>query len=104
MTSFSVYLVGVYHRDAEAKEYVQGMSETEEGLTLVRDPANPYDENAIQVHNADGLFLGFIAKEVAADMAPLLDAGETYEVRVVGFASELKPLLEIEFDAGGDED
>jgi hypothetical protein len=41
--------------------------------TLVREPSNSYDENAVRVES-DGRLLGHLAKELAAEWAPRLDA------------------------------
>lgn len=47
-------------------------------LGLRRDPGNEHDANAIAVHGADGAMLGFVPREVAAELAPRLDAGEAW--------------------------
>ncbi|HTE59334.1 MAG TPA: HIRAN domain-containing protein, partial [Solirubrobacteraceae bacterium] len=44
-------------------------------LVLRRDPANEHDANAIAVDTADGAQLGWVPRELAADLAPGLDAG-----------------------------
>jgi hypothetical protein len=45
-------------------------------LELRRDPDNPHDPNAIQVHPADGGDqVGWVPRELAAELAPELDAG-----------------------------
>jgi hypothetical protein len=44
-------------------------------LELRRDPANPHDPNAIQVHPADGgAQVGWVPRELAAELAPELDS------------------------------
>ena len=48
-----------------------------ESLTLRRDPDNPHDPNAIAVHCPAGQ-LGWVPREVAAELAPQLDAGEPW--------------------------
>ncbi len=47
-------------------------------LDLRRDPANEHDPNAIAVHAAGGEQLGWVPREVAAALAPRLDAGEPW--------------------------
>ena len=42
---------------------------------LVRDPANRYSRNAIEVRLANGLQIGFVPEEFAVELAPLLDGG-----------------------------
>lgn len=46
-----------------------------EELSLVRDPHNEYDENAIKVCREDGQQLGFIGRDIAWDFATGLDQG-----------------------------
>ncbi|HUA10028.1 MAG TPA: helicase-related protein [Candidatus Acidoferrales bacterium] len=50
-------------------------------LTLERQPENPYDPNAIAVRFGE-LPLGFVRKEIAKHLAPLMDAGARYRSRV----------------------
>jgi single-stranded-DNA-specific exonuclease len=50
-------------------------------VRMARQADNPYDGNAIAVHYGQ-LQLGFISKGIAAHIAPLIDAGVSYRVRV----------------------
>ncbi|MBV8581270.1 MAG: DEAD/DEAH box helicase, partial [Candidatus Eremiobacteraeota bacterium] len=50
-------------------------------LELRRDPANRYDPNAVGVWYG-GLQLGFVKREIAARIAPNVDAGERYTAAV----------------------
>ena len=52
-------------------------------LTLRRDAENPHDASAIAVHTADGAQLGWVPRELAAELAPLVDAGETWSAVVL---------------------
>jgi hypothetical protein len=53
-------------------------------LVLRRDPANEHDPNAIQVHPADGeAQVGWVPRELAAELAPQLDAGRTWSAVVL---------------------
>jgi hypothetical protein len=47
-------------------------------LALRRDPANPHDEHAIAVLAPGGGQLGWVPRELAAEIAPRLDAGEPW--------------------------
>ena len=47
-------------------------------LALRRDPGNEHDPNAIAVDTADALQLGWVPRELAAELAPLIDAGEPW--------------------------
>lgn len=50
-------------------------------LELVRDKYNAYDRNAIAVYAGNNQ-VGFISKELAADLAPRIDNGTVYECYV----------------------
>jgi hypothetical protein len=52
-------------------------------LQLVRDPENAHDRNAIQIHWRNERMLGHVPRTVAADVAPLLDAGAAARAYVV---------------------
>lgn len=43
-------------------------------VTLVREPSNPHDPNAIELF-AEGLKLGYVPRRVALRLAPVMDAG-----------------------------
>jgi len=56
-------------------------------LLLVRDPENVHDSNRIMVCTKDGILrgrkqLGFLPPELAAEMAPKLDAGDKFHAAV----------------------
>ena len=40
---------------------------------LVREPQNPYDQNAIAVTSVAGETLGYVPREIARDLAPMID-------------------------------
>lgn len=42
-------------------------------MSLVRQPQNPYDRNAVMVANVYGSQVGHIKKELAAPMAYIMD-------------------------------
>ena len=51
-------------------------------LELRREPGNPHDANAIAVH-AGGVHVGFVPRELAAEIAPELDAGRPWSAVVL---------------------
>jgi HIRAN domain len=61
----------LHHAEAVATEDV-GPGRT---LELRRDPGNEHDPNAIAVDTTDGAQLGWVPRELAAELAPQLDAG-----------------------------
>jgi hypothetical protein len=53
-------------------------------LELRRDPDNEHDPNAIAVHTADaGEQVGWVPREIAAELAPDLDAGRPWAAVVL---------------------
>jgi hypothetical protein len=52
-------------------------------LLLRRDPQNEYDANAIAVETEAGEPLGFVGRELAAQIAPSLDRGEPWSALVL---------------------
>jgi hypothetical protein len=50
-------------------------------VDLVRNPHNMYDSNAIEVRTL-GRMLGHLPREIAAKLAPLMDAGKQYKATV----------------------
>jgi hypothetical protein len=51
-------------------------------LELRRERNNPHDANAIAVH-AGGMHVGFVPRELAAELAPELDAGRPWSAVVL---------------------
>lgn len=91
-------LMGVNFRGAEIRELVKALP-IGTTFTLERDPENQYDANAIKViYSAEDEdhFVGFVAKEVAEELAPLLDSGYTATATIIDFLGDIKPHLEIE--------
>jgi hypothetical protein len=53
-------------------------------VVLERERTNPHDPNAILVRDNSGAALGYVAREVARNIAPLLDIGEVDDVQIRG--------------------
>jgi HIRAN domain len=71
---------GQHHGDALLTDAVR----PGQPLLLRRDPANEHDPNAIQVHPADGgAQVGWVPRELAAELAPELDAGRAWAAVVL---------------------
>ncbi|MGQ9474676.1 MAG: HIRAN domain-containing protein [Actinomycetota bacterium] len=65
-----------FHQDA-LKRCKEG-----EPLRLVREPENPYDRNAIAVYSQSNELIGHIKRDLAAELAPLMDSGVPIDVRI----------------------
>ncbi|KAG8948964.1 hypothetical protein FRC04_009165 [Tulasnella sp. 424] len=65
--AFPTKIVGV--------QYYRGMVGAGELVSVVREPTNRYDSNAIRVLNASETQVGHLPRPVAAKLAPLMDQG-----------------------------
>jgi len=92
---FHAALMGVNFRGPAVRELVADLPVGEDRFDFERDPANQYDPNAIKVL-LDGEFLGFVAKEVAEELAPLMDAGYEVSGKIIDFLGTIKPFLQLE--------
>ncbi|GMK54505.1 hypothetical protein CspeluHIS016_0110910 [Cutaneotrichosporon spelunceum] len=71
--------------DVVGIQYYAGLVGNDEYVMLRRQPANPYDSNAVQVLNASGIQVGHIPRGVAARIAQLMDTKIiSVEGRMVG--------------------
>lgn len=64
-------VVGIRHKE-ERREACDALDEGDR-VWLVREPDNVHDRNAIMVKNDEGDELGYVPREVAADLASILD-------------------------------
>ncbi len=85
--SFYTKIVGV---SFEGRQNTVATLKPEEELNLVRDRENPYDPQAIQVVRSTGEQVGFIRKQIAGVLAPLMDSGVTYKARVMQVTGDAK--------------
>ena len=76
--SFPTKVMGVSFEGRQ--DMVAGLVPGQE-LELQRQPENPHDSNAIAVHY--GTFhIGFLRKQIAKHLAPLIDGGARYRARI----------------------
>lgn len=82
---FFTKVVGVTfdNRQNYVKQCYEGQT-----LKLVRDKLNPHDKNAIAVYAGNNQ-VGFISKEIAAQLAPKIDRGEQYQCYVANVTGGL---------------
>jgi hypothetical protein len=72
-----IKLAGVTFRDAQNNIRTFGCKDIG-SYALVREPDNPHDPNAIRVALAGIVFLGYVPKEIAKELAPLMDQGKNF--------------------------
>jgi HIRAN domain-containing protein len=104
-----IRIVGVAGAARHHGEALEGVA-LGERLALRRDPGNEHDPNAIQVLAA-GEQIGWVPREIAAELAPELDAGRTWSAIALreqrdsprdprtGLTMLLAPAAEIELRA-----
>ena len=66
-------------------------------LTLVREPDNPYDPNAVRVE-WHGEKLGYVPRADNADVARHMDRGTKVEARISRLTEDRNPWKRIRFD------
>jgi hypothetical protein len=66
-------------------------------LDLVREPANPHDENAVRVEWR-GRKLGYVPRAENAALAWAMDRGERVTARISRLQAHPNPRLRIEFE------
>mmetsp|Transcript_21448 Transcript_21448/g.46616 ORF Transcript_21448/g.46616 Transcript_21448/m.46616 type:complete len:533 (+) Transcript_21448:120-1718(+) len=64
--------------------YYTGVARPGEFVTLVREPRNPYDRNAIRVDNLRGEKVGHVKGTTAQTLAPIMDRSASLGVRLEG--------------------
>jgi HIRAN domain-containing protein len=84
LASRGLHVVGVagagrHHADAIESDAVAPGSR----LELRRDPDNEHDPNAIAVLASDGEQVGWVPRELAAELAPQLDEGRPWSALVL---------------------
>jgi len=52
-------------------------------FAMVREPDHPHDKNAIRVALFGLFFMGYIPKDIAAHLAPLMDSGRVFDAEYV---------------------
>jgi hypothetical protein len=66
-------------------------------LELVREPANPYDANAVRVEWR-GVTLGYVPRRDNAAVARQLDRGTALEARLAGIRENRNRSVRLEFE------
>lgn len=76
-------VVGVTFKndDGTNRQAIIGAMTKNAPVELRREPANKFDTNAIAVHSIDGQ-VGYIGKEFAKILAPMMDAGRKFSAVV----------------------
>ncbi|AAZ97680.1 conserved hypothetical protein [Thiobacillus denitrificans ATCC 25259] len=68
-----------------------------DALTLVREPDNRHDAKAVRVE-WHGHKIGYVPRRENADVARLLDAGQTLDARIVRLAEVRDPWARVRFE------
>jgi single-stranded-DNA-specific exonuclease len=76
MKSHIIKLAGVTIDDAQENIKKFGCRDIG-SFALVREPNNPHDPNAIRVE-IGGLYLGYVPRHIAKDLAPQMDDGKIF--------------------------
>jgi SWI/SNF-related matrix-associated actin-dependent regulator of chromatin subfamily A3 len=64
--------------------YYPGQVHQGEFVSLVREPQNPYDRNAVRIENMHGVKVGHVKKQQAAVIAPIIDSPLFKDLKLEG--------------------
>ncbi len=78
--SFVTKVMGV---SFEGRQEVVGKLVRDEALVVARQPSNPSDPNAIALARGTGEQVGFLRRQIAEALAPVMDAGTRYVAHVL---------------------
>jgi hypothetical protein len=70
-----VYGVGHRNADGTDRQKIAAKCVPGEALSLIREPNNPHDPNAIALFRRNGQQLGYVGGGLAETLAPVLDGG-----------------------------
>lgn len=76
------YPDNLYRLEAAYAEHMLKDTPERVPALLIRNPANEHDANAIEVHVPSVGMIGHVARDLAARLAPCLDAGERWQAQV----------------------
>ncbi|KAL6471721.1 hypothetical protein MHYP_G00203710 [Metynnis hypsauchen] len=97
-------LIGSIQGTIVGLRYYTGVVNRGEMVSLVREPQNPYDRNAVKVTNVYGIQVGHIKKELAAAMAHIMDRKLAKVEGVVPFGQNNKFSMPVELTFWGKEE
>lgn len=67
----------------QAQQHINNLDKSDfQNISLVREHNNPFDSNAIKVVFGN-YHLGYIPKQIAANLAPRIDSGEYFNIEYV---------------------
>ena len=78
LLSYPQTLLGSGEYQIVGIRYYDGIAHPGEYVSLVREPRNPYDINAIRVDNLRGEKVGHIKATMAKSLAPIMDNGNVH--------------------------
>ncbi|KAI4872692.1 hypothetical protein NFI96_032483 [Prochilodus magdalenae] len=97
-------LIGSIQGTIVGLRYYTGVVNKGEMVSLVREPQNPYDRNAVKVTNVYGSQVGHIKKELAASMAYIMDNKLAKVEGVVPFGQNNKFTMPVSLTFWGKEE
>ncbi|KAL7832447.1 hypothetical protein AOLI_G00299950 [Acnodon oligacanthus] len=97
-------LMGSIQGTVVGLRYYTGVVNRGEMVSLVREPQNPYDRNAVKVTNVYGVQVGHIKKELAAAMAHIMDRKLAKVEGVVPFGQNNKFSMPVDLTFWGKEE
>ncbi|XP_051556684.1 helicase-like transcription factor [Myxocyprinus asiaticus] len=96
--------IGTIQGTVVGLRYYSGVVNRGEMVSLVREPQNPYDRNAVMVANVYGRQVGHIKRELAAAMAYIMDNNLARVEGVVPYGEKNKFTMPVNLTFWGNEE
>ncbi|XP_051990678.1 helicase-like transcription factor [Xyrauchen texanus] len=96
--------IGTIQGTVVGLRYYSGVVNKGEMVSLVREPQNPYDRNAVMVANVYGRQVGHIKRELAAAMAYIMDNNLARMEGVVPYGDKNKFTMPVNLTFWGNEE
>jgi len=80
-------IAGFYYSSQVAKRVAAELIR-DEALSLIREPGNPHDPNAIRVYAKMVHPIGYVPRNIAKELAPLMDSQVNLICTFVGWPAE----------------
>lgn len=75
----------------EGRQKLIAETKINENIRLKREPRNPYDKNAINVYDSKNRSLGWIPREIASELAPIMDKRIILKAEIIKKTGESYP-------------
>jgi len=96
-----IMLLGKMKCECVGMQHHNGIVRKGESVSIVREPYNRYDKNAVRVNNAKQLQLGYISRDQAAIISKVMDQKPTIKIKATACSDRIFTFANIELSFHG---